>query len=76
MRQLFDYLDGELTGERMAAVRDHARACRSCYPHYDFEKLLLETLGELREKSPAPGELRARVMAALEKDGLGRSQVG
>lgn len=70
MRQLFDYLDEELTDERIEAVAEHLRGCRSCHPHYDFEKMVLETLHSLREQGNAPGELRARVMEALKKEGM------
>lgn len=70
MQQLFDYLDEELTDERMAAVAEHLRGCRSCHPHYDFEKMVLEALRSLREERAAPGELRTRVMDALRNEGM------
>lgn len=70
MQQLFDYLDEELTDERMAAVAEHLRDCRACHPHYDFEKLVLDTLHSLREEHAAPSELRARVVDALQREGM------
>lgn len=73
MRQLFDYLDGELTDARMKAVAAHVQECRSCYPHYDFEKLLLGTLRTLKEERAAPAELRRRVLDALRSESLGTS---
>lgn len=70
MRQLFDYLDGELTEERMQAIRAHLDGCRRCHPHYDFQQVVLSALSSLREVRPAPGELRARVMEALRREGM------
>ncbi len=70
MQQLFDFLDEELTEERMAAVAAHLRDCRACHPHYDFEKLVLDTLHSLREEHAAPSELRTRVRDALQREGM------
>ena len=36
MRQLWDYLDGELTLDREAAVRAHLAVCKRCYPQLRF----------------------------------------
>jgi anti-sigma factor (TIGR02949 family) len=70
MEKLFDYLDGELTAERMRVVREHIRSCSSCYPHYDFEKLVLDSLNTLREEKGAPEELRKKVLEALKAEGF------
>jgi len=40
VRQLWDYLDGELTDESMDAIRGHLAECRQCYPQFDFERTL------------------------------------
>ncbi|HKG91316.1 MAG TPA: zf-HC2 domain-containing protein [Gemmatimonadaceae bacterium] len=72
MRLLWDYLDGELTAEREAQVRDHLAVCARCYPHYEFEKLFLDALAETRSVAGvgAPAELRPKVLAALRSAGL------
>ncbi len=69
MRQLWDYLDGELSAERMEAVRAHVAVCARCYPHYDFERAFLDALAATRHAHAAPGALRERVMSALKTAG-------
>lgn len=70
MRQLWDYLDGELTDERMAQVRAHLDRCSGCYPHYDFEKMLLEALACCKVKQCAPDQLRDRILGKLREAGF------
>jgi anti-sigma factor (TIGR02949 family) len=70
MKQLFDYLDGELTPDREAAVRAHIAICALCYPHYEFEKIVLEAITATRASVGAPGVLRARVLGGLREAGF------
>ena len=70
MRQLFDFLDEELTPDRMEAVRAHIDVCARCYPHYDFERAFLFAIAATRRDQPASGELRLRVTDALRREGL------
>ena len=42
MRQLWDFLDAELTTDRMSAIQAHLERCSSCYPEYNFQKIFLE----------------------------------
>jgi anti-sigma factor (TIGR02949 family) len=69
MRQLWDYLDGELSAERMEAMRAHLAVCARCYPHYDFERAFLDAVAVTRRAHAAPGVLRERVMSALKTAG-------
>ena len=69
MRQLWDYLDGELSAERMEAMRAHLAVCARCYPHYDFERAFLDAVAATRRAHAAPGALRERVMSALKTAG-------
>jgi anti-sigma factor (TIGR02949 family) len=69
MRKLFDFLDGELDEEAMAAVRSHLAVCAKCYPHYDFERTFLEAVAATRAERPAPSALRGRVLARLREAG-------
>jgi hypothetical protein len=55
---------------RVRVVREHIRSCSSCYPHYDFEKLVLDSLNTLREEKGAPEELRKKVLEALKAEGF------
>jgi len=70
VRTLWDYLDGELTDERMNEVRAHLKACRGCFPHFDFERAFLDALAKSKEEQAAPDELRRKVVAKLRKAGL------
>jgi anti-sigma factor (TIGR02949 family) len=72
MRQLWDYLDGELTGERERAMREHLAVCARCYPHYDFERAFLSALAATRRDVARGGgkALGERVRAALRAHGM------
>jgi anti-sigma factor (TIGR02949 family) len=71
MRQLWDYLDGELTADRMEAIRRHLESCDACLPHADFGRRFLDALHELRPaERQAPDAIRAKVRAALAGAGL------
>lgn len=70
VRQLWDYLDGELTDERMGAIRAHLEQCRDCYPHFDFERAFLDAVAATRREHPAPNMVRRKVMAKLRQAGL------
>ena len=73
VRPLWDYLDGELTDERMTEVRAHLKACRGCFPHFDFEKEFLEAIARSKGELAAPEDLRRKVVAKLRKAGLATS---
>ena len=70
MRQLFDFLDEELTDERMSDVREHLMSCSRCLPHHDFERAFLQALASTRVEHVAPSELRGRVLDSLRKAGF------
>lgn len=71
VRQLWDYLDGELTDESMAEIRAHLSECRDCHPHYDFERAFLDAIAATRSEHPAPSQVRRKVLAKLRKSGFG-----
>jgi mycothiol system anti-sigma-R factor len=70
VRQLWDYLDGELTDERMLAVRAHLETCGDCLPHHEFGRTFLDALRRTRAEQPAPAEVRERVLARLREAGM------
>lgn len=71
VRQLWDYLDGELTPERMGDVRRHIERCGQCLPHHDYGRVFLAALSSARESEErAPETLRRRVMESLRAAGL------
>jgi len=70
MRQLWDYLDEELTDARMAAVRDHLESCAGCLPHHDFAKAFLAAVASTRGFGGCPPTVRARVLDRLRSEGF------
>lgn len=70
MRQLWDYLDGELSPEREEAIRAHLAMCQRCYPQYDFERGFLTSLAASRREHSRPQAVKARVLAALRAEGF------
>ena len=70
MQQLWDYVDGELTAERMTAVKRHLDACANCHPHAEFAERFLAALHQTREDRGCPQDVRAKVMASLRDAGM------
>lgn len=76
MRQLWAFLDQELTPERMDAMRAHLASCKPCQSHSDFERAFLDAVARIRKERPVSSDLRARVMDALRKEGFIGSGIG
>lgn len=70
MRQLWDYLDGELTTERALQLAAHLSACQRCHPQMAFEQAFLAVLAASRRTVVPSPMLRQRVMATLQAEGL------
>jgi anti-sigma factor (TIGR02949 family) len=70
MRQLWDYLDGELTLERAAAIRAHIEMCQRCYPQHEFERSFLDAVAASAREHSNSERLRASLMDALRANGL------
>lgn len=70
MRQLWDYLDAELTPERMVAMRVHLELCRRCFPQYEFERSFLDAVAASARTHSDLEQLRRRVVARLQEQGL------
>ena len=71
VEQLWDYLDEELTPERMDDVRRHLERCGDCLPHHDFGRAFLAALASAREgEARAPETLRRRVLETLRAAGF------
>lgn len=73
MRQLWDYLDGELTVDRKSAIRSHLELCKRCHPQYQFEQSFLEAVAASAPRHSDPERLRAKLLMALEGEGLERA---
>jgi DNA-directed RNA polymerase specialized sigma subunit, sigma24 homolog len=74
MRQLWDYLDGELTPDRMEAMRQHLDMCKRCYPQFQFERSFLDLVASSAPRHSDLERLRRGLLATLEAKGLGRQQ--
>ena len=70
LQQLWDYVDCELTTQRMEAVRRHLANCSHCLPHAQFAERFISALHETKDDCGCPGEVRAKVMAKLREAGL------
>ena len=70
MRQLWDYLDEELTADRMAAIRAHLSMCARCFPQFEFERSFLDALARAQVEPSNTDALRARVADALRAEGM------
>lgn len=70
MRQLWDFLDGELTSERVQAIEGHLKMCGRCYPQYEFERTFLDQIGKLRREHSDLPRLRSRLLDALKAHGF------
>ncbi|GAC1515699.1 MAG: hypothetical protein NVS1B4_07270 [Gemmatimonadaceae bacterium] len=70
MRQLWDYLDGELTPDRMSAIREHLAVCARCHPQMEFERTFLKVLAAARREHSDPQRLGQRVLVALRGEGF------
>ena len=55
MQQLWDYVDAELTPERMVAIQHHLTECAHCLPHAEFAALRSMSTSE---KMPETSEFR------------------
>lgn len=70
LTQLWDYLDHELTPERMASVRLHLERCSHCLPHARFAERFLDALHRCHGECQMPDGLRSKVVERLKGEGL------
>jgi anti-sigma factor (TIGR02949 family) len=70
LRQLWEFLDEELTADRMVAVRAHLDRCAGCYPEYDFERIFLEAVAATGRQRCASVQLRERILEQLRQAGF------
>jgi mycothiol system anti-sigma-R factor len=69
LRDIYPYLDGELSEGARAEVRQHLDDCLECLHVYDFEaELRLVIAKKCREQAMPPGLLE-RVRRCLDEDG-------
>jgi len=64
MERLWAFLDGELEPGQEEQVREHLKACKRCYPRYDFQRAYFRMMEELAGE-PVPPAVRRRVFEDL-----------
>lgn len=64
LNRLWELMDGELSPDMDAAVREHLERCNACYPQYDFQRAYAEMLRNVARRMDPPG-LRRRVLVRL-----------
>ncbi|MEO7455984.1 MAG: zf-HC2 domain-containing protein [Gemmatimonadaceae bacterium] len=70
VRQLWPYLDGALPDEWQERVAAHLEECVNCRSHYDYERAFLDAVRESSALTQEFEPLRARVVAALQAQGM------
>jgi anti-sigma factor (TIGR02949 family) len=68
LAHLHDYLKQELTPDLIVEVRRHMERCRDCFAHLRFEESFFSKLEACSRHQTCPGELRARILAALRAE--------
>lgn len=67
LRELYLYLDGQLTEEDRVHIQQHLDDCSPCLEAYDFEAEL-RLVVRSRCVDEVPESLRARIARALERE--------
>jgi anti-sigma factor (TIGR02949 family) len=70
LQELWDYLDEELTVDRMQDIRTHLHKCSPCLSHAEFAEQFLDALRRSRDERLCPHETRLRVMMTLRSAGF------
>ena len=68
VKELWDYLDGELDTARWAAVREHLRVCTGCASHVQFCRTFVDRVATVPVDALAVTVLRDRVLTAMHSD--------
>jgi anti-sigma factor (TIGR02949 family) len=54
LRKVLEYIDHELEGDDRALMEKHLQTCKSCFSRTEFERLLKERMGDLRQEDASP----------------------
>jgi mycothiol system anti-sigma-R factor len=66
VKQLWEYLDGELAEEDRAAIEEHLSFCRRCCGEVEFAQELRGFLAR-EAGEEIPDEVRSRLIATLDE---------
>jgi mycothiol system anti-sigma-R factor len=67
LHQLYDFLDGELTADKKAAIQHHLDSCQPCAEPYDFEAELRLVVRKKCAEA-VPESLMAKIRKAIEAE--------
>ncbi|MEP6494989.1 MAG: zf-HC2 domain-containing protein [bacterium] len=69
VRQLWDYLDDELSPERWASVEAHLSTCSGCHEHVVFCRSLVQGIESMPIDPSEVAAMRKRIEAVLAGPG-------
>ena len=73
MRQLFDFLDGEVDEKADDEIHHHIDECRSCFTRVEFERVLKERIRASKDET-LPDSLQNRITDLMKNLGLGNAE--
>ena len=68
MRQFYAYLDRALSGERLAELNDHLKACLDCCDKLQFSRQLDNFVKSRLGDEPIPEGIEARIRKELASE--------
>ncbi len=70
LRELYGYLDGQLTDDRRAAIQRHLDDCPPCLEAKDFEVELRAVIAK-KCRDTVPEQLKLRILGVIEQERSG-----
>lgn len=71
VKQLWDYLDGQVEESQRGLVEEHLSFCRRCCGEVEFAEELRAFLAGHGGEEELPADVRARLLTTLEELGSG-----
>lgn len=68
LRQLWSFLDGELSEVEFREIQVHVEECISCGSRVEFQRRLRTVIRMKCHGEPVPANLRRRLFKLLERD--------
>lgn len=65
-RQLYEYLDKELSELDSAKIEEHLKQCQKCCGRFEFEKTLRSIVHDKARSSKIPTSLRDKIVEVIE----------
>ncbi|MGZ4517816.1 MAG: mycothiol system anti-sigma-R factor [Mycobacteriaceae bacterium] len=65
LHRVYEYLDGEMTSDDTAKIKQHLDACGPCLKEYDLDQALKALVKRSCACEEAPVELRTQIMARI-----------